>query len=57
MRAKLPVKDGCVDRDGVKIHYEIYGNGAETIVFIPPWGGVESTRLCGPTKAGRLVKA
>ena len=37
MRAKLPVHDGCVDRDGVKIHYEIYGTGAETIMFIPPW--------------------
>jgi pimeloyl-ACP methyl ester carboxylesterase/predicted glycosyltransferase len=37
MRAKLPVKDGFVDRDGVKIHYEVYGGGTETFVFIPPW--------------------
>jgi pimeloyl-ACP methyl ester carboxylesterase/predicted glycosyltransferase len=37
MRAKLPVKDGYVDREGVKIHYEIYGTGPETIMFIPPW--------------------
>lgn len=37
MRAKLPVKDGSVDREGVRIHYEIYGTGPETIMFIPPW--------------------
>ena len=42
MRAKLPDKDGFVDRDGVKLHYEIYGDGAETMVFMPPWSIVHS---------------
>ncbi len=42
MRAKLPSKDGFVERDGVKIYYEIYGNGAETMVFLPPWSIVHS---------------
>jgi pimeloyl-ACP methyl ester carboxylesterase/predicted glycosyltransferase len=42
MRAKLPVKDGFVDRDGVKIYYEVYGYGPETMVFIPPWSIVHS---------------
>lgn len=42
MRAKLPVDEGIVERDGVKLHYEIYGSGAETIVFIPPWSIVHS---------------
>lgn len=42
MRAKLPVEEGFVDRDGVKLHYEIYGNGAETMVFVPPWSIVHS---------------
>ena len=37
MRAKLPVEEGFVDRDGVKLHYEVYGTGAETMVFVPPW--------------------
>jgi pimeloyl-ACP methyl ester carboxylesterase len=37
MRAKMPDKEGLVDRDGVKIHYEVYGDGAETIVFVPAW--------------------
>jgi pimeloyl-ACP methyl ester carboxylesterase/predicted glycosyltransferase len=42
MRAKLPVKDGFIERDGVKLHYEIYGAGSETIFFIPPWSIVHS---------------
>jgi pimeloyl-ACP methyl ester carboxylesterase/predicted glycosyltransferase len=42
MRAKLPSKTGYVDRDGVKLHYEIYGEGAETMVFVPPWSIVHS---------------
>ena len=37
MRAKMPAKEGFVDRNGVKLHYEIYGHGPETIVFVPPW--------------------
>ena len=37
MRAKLPGKSGFVDRDGVKIHYEIYGDGPETMLFLPSW--------------------
>jgi pimeloyl-ACP methyl ester carboxylesterase/predicted glycosyltransferase len=42
MRAKLPSKSGFVDRDGVKIYYEIYGDGPETMVFLPPWTIVHS---------------
>ncbi|MEA2808061.1 MAG: hypothetical protein QOJ17_2202 [Rhodospirillaceae bacterium] len=42
MRAKLPRKDGFVERDGVKLHYEIYGDGPQTMVFVPPWAIVHS---------------
>jgi len=42
MRAKLPETEGFVTRDGVKVAYEIYGNGAQTMVFIPPWSIVHS---------------
>src|SRR5882762_12035780 len=42
MRAKLPSKSGFVERDGVKIYYEIYGDGPETMVFLPPWPIVHS---------------
>ncbi len=39
MRAKLPSEEGFVERDGVKL---IYGEGRETMVFIPPWCIVHS---------------
>ena len=42
MRAKFPGKEGYVDRDGVRIHYEIYGDGPETMVFLPPWSIVHA---------------
>ena len=42
MRAKLPDQEGFVERDGVKLHYEIYGDGPETMVFLPPWSIVHA---------------
>lgn len=42
MRAKLPHSEGFVDRAGVRIHYEVYGEGPDTILFIPPWAIVHS---------------
>src|SRR5262245_49666324 len=42
MRAKLPSKDGFVERDGVKIYYEVYGDGHQTMVFLPPWSIVHA---------------
>ena len=37
MRAALPNTEGFVDRYGVKLHYEIYGKGEHTILFVPTW--------------------
>lgn len=37
MRARLPDADGYVDHDGVKIGYEVYGDGAPTILLLPTW--------------------
>jgi pimeloyl-ACP methyl ester carboxylesterase/predicted glycosyltransferase len=37
MRAKLPRSEGFVDRGGVRIHYEVYGEGRDTLLFVPPW--------------------
>ncbi len=37
MRAKLPHTTGTVDRGDVTLHYEIYGNGDHTILFLPTW--------------------
>jgi pimeloyl-ACP methyl ester carboxylesterase/predicted glycosyltransferase len=42
MRAKLPARDGFVERDGVRVYYEVYGQGPETMVFLPPWSIVHS---------------
>jgi pimeloyl-ACP methyl ester carboxylesterase/predicted glycosyltransferase len=42
MRAKLPNKHGFVEREGVKLSYEVYGDGPETMVFVPPWSIVHS---------------
>jgi pimeloyl-ACP methyl ester carboxylesterase/predicted glycosyltransferase len=42
MRAKMPGSEGFVEREGVKLHYEIYGDGPETMVFVPPWAIVHS---------------
>lgn len=42
MRAKLPHTEGEIDRSGVKLHYEIYGEGAHTIVFVPTWALIHS---------------
>lgn len=42
MRAKLPGEEGFIDRGGVKLRYEVYGDGPETMVFIPPWAIVHS---------------
>jgi pimeloyl-ACP methyl ester carboxylesterase/predicted glycosyltransferase len=38
----LPIKEGFVERDGVRIHYEVYGQGRQTMVFLPPWSIVHS---------------
>lgn len=35
MRAKLPDQEGFIERDGVKVHYEVYGDGEETLLFLP----------------------
>lgn len=42
MRAKLPHTEGRVYRDGIAVHYEIYGQGEHTILFIPTWSIVHS---------------
>src|SRR4051812_17265060 len=42
MRAKLPVQEGFAERDGVKLYYEVYGDGPQTMVFVPPWSIVHS---------------
>ena len=42
MRARYPDRDGYVERDGVKIFYEVYGDGDQTILFLPTWSIIHS---------------
>jgi pimeloyl-ACP methyl ester carboxylesterase/predicted glycosyltransferase len=41
-RARYPDSEGFVERDGVRIFYEVYGDGEPTILFVPPWAIVHS---------------
>ncbi len=36
MRAAYPELEGTVGRDGVEVHYEVYGGGDTTLFLIPP---------------------
>jgi pimeloyl-ACP methyl ester carboxylesterase len=35
MRAREPDREGFVDRDGVKLHYEVFGDGEPTLMLVP----------------------
>ena len=35
--AREPDEDGFVERDGVKVHFEVYGEGGPTILLLPTW--------------------
>ncbi|MDQ0093479.1 alpha/beta fold hydrolase [Paeniglutamicibacter psychrophenolicus] len=37
-----PSLSGAVDRDGVQIHYAVYGEGAPTLLLMPTWSVVHS---------------
>jgi pimeloyl-ACP methyl ester carboxylesterase/predicted glycosyltransferase len=42
MRACQPSRDGYVERDGVKVHYEVFGDGDPTVVLLPTWSIIHS---------------
>src|SRR5262245_25576453 len=35
MRARYPDHEGFVERDGVKVAYEVYGHGDPAVLFVP----------------------
>lgn len=37
MRARLPDVEGHVERDGVRLGYEVHGDGRPTILLLPTW--------------------
>ena len=42
MRACQPLSDGYVERDGIKIFYEVFGAGEPTIMLLPTWSLMHS---------------
>jgi pimeloyl-ACP methyl ester carboxylesterase/predicted glycosyltransferase len=42
VRARYPDADGYVERDGIKIAYEVFGSGERTILILPTWSIVHS---------------
>ena len=42
MRARYPDVEGMIERDGVRVAYEVYGQGDPTVLFAPTWSIVHS---------------
>jgi pimeloyl-ACP methyl ester carboxylesterase/predicted glycosyltransferase len=41
-RARYPDEDGYVERDGVRVFYEVYGDGEPTVLLLPTWSIIHS---------------
>ncbi len=41
-RARYPDQEGYVERDGVRIFYEVYGEGEPTVLLLPTWSIIHS---------------
>ncbi|WP_203431653.1 alpha/beta fold hydrolase [Mycolicibacterium vanbaalenii] len=41
-RARPPDSTGSVVRDGVSLHYDVYGDGPTTVLLMPSWSIVDS---------------
>jgi len=41
-RARYPDDEGYVERDGVRVFYEVYGSGEPTVFLLPTWSIIHS---------------
>jgi pimeloyl-ACP methyl ester carboxylesterase len=41
-RARYPDDSGYVERDGVRVYYEVYGSGEPTVLLLPTWSVMHS---------------
>jgi pimeloyl-ACP methyl ester carboxylesterase/predicted glycosyltransferase len=41
-RARYPDQEGYVERDGVRLFYEVYGKGEPTLLLLPTWSLIHS---------------
>ena len=46
-RARYPDEEGFVERDGVRISYEVYGAGEPTFLLLPTWSIIHSRHWKG----------
>jgi pimeloyl-ACP methyl ester carboxylesterase/predicted glycosyltransferase len=42
VRARQPDREGYVEREGVRTHFEVHGAGAPTVLLLPSWSIVHS---------------
>jgi pimeloyl-ACP methyl ester carboxylesterase/predicted glycosyltransferase len=41
-RARYPDESGSIERDGVRLHWEVYGSGSPTVFLLPTWSIIHS---------------
>jgi pimeloyl-ACP methyl ester carboxylesterase len=41
-RARYPDREDEVERNGIRVHYEVYGEGEPTVLLLPPWSIIHS---------------
>jgi pimeloyl-ACP methyl ester carboxylesterase/predicted glycosyltransferase len=41
-RARYPDAEGYLERDGVRLYYEVYGSGEPTVLLMPTWSIIHS---------------
>jgi pimeloyl-ACP methyl ester carboxylesterase/predicted glycosyltransferase len=41
-RARYPDESGHVERDGIRVYYEVYGSGEPTVLLLPTWSLMHS---------------
>jgi pimeloyl-ACP methyl ester carboxylesterase/predicted glycosyltransferase len=46
-RARYPDEEGYVERDGVRVFYEVYGSGEPTVLLLPTWSIIHSRHWKG----------
>ena len=46
-RARYPDDEGWVERDGVRVFYEVYGSGEPTFLLLPTWSIIHSRQWKG----------
>jgi pimeloyl-ACP methyl ester carboxylesterase/predicted glycosyltransferase len=59
MRPRLPDVEGFIERDGIKVAYEVYDRDAPTLLLLPTWSIVHSrawkAQIAGLSQRWRIV--